>query len=106
MAKLPWFDDKDDIKTYVQGSRSSNRPHEMMEMRNTKTVPNTVQAETSATNKSKINPSVNVGLKFEFKFCFHLITPFLSLIAKNSFWLFEKKIELFADIKSEFFSEK
>ena len=59
MAKLPWFDDKDDIKTYVQGSRSCNRPHEMMEMRNTKTVPNTVQAETSATNKSKINPSVN-----------------------------------------------
>jgi GH24 family phage-related lysozyme (muramidase) len=54
-----WFDDKDDIKTYVQGSRSGNRPHEMMEMRNTKTVPNTVQAETSATNKSKINPSVN-----------------------------------------------
>jgi len=47
-----WFDDKDDIKTYVQGSRSGNRPHEMMEMRNTKTVPNTVQAETIC-NKQK-----------------------------------------------------
>jgi len=54
---VDWYDTQEAVKAAV---KPSNRPHEMMEMRNKKTFPN-IQAETSANSKNKSVENSNWG---------------------------------------------